>query len=121
MKHLDRNIKKAYVARAAHLAAVLELDDVARANDAELKKLADFAIKATTAALIYAPLLHHTRGLMQTATGYGSKLATPYKLRIGRRAYRVYSRCFSNVSSEYILFRGQDFFLNVYDYKSMEA
>lgn len=53
--------------------------------------------------VINAPLWYHDKGLMQTATGYGRKLKTPYKVRWNNRAYRVYSICFSNVSTEYII------------------
>lgn len=53
--------------------------------------------------VIDAPLWFHTRGLMQTATGYGSKLKTPYKVRHNGKLKRVYYACYSNVSALYIL------------------
>jgi hypothetical protein len=49
---------------------------------------------------------YHTRGLMQTATGYGSKLNTGKKALVGARAYRVYATCFSNCASLYIIIKG---------------
>lgn len=52
---------------------------------------------------IEAPLQHHTLGLSYTATGYGDKLPTPYKVHYKNRWYRVYSICYSNVSTEYVL------------------
>jgi hypothetical protein len=36
-------------------------------------------------------------------SGYGKKIATSYKVRWGNRFYRVYSTCYSNVSTEYII------------------
>lgn len=38
-----------------------------------------------------------------TRTGYGSKIPTSYMVRYNNRWYRVYSVCYSNVSTEYIL------------------
>ena len=53
-------------------------------------------------------LYHHKAGLSYTATGYGDKLPTVYKIRVQGRWRRVYSRCFSNVSSEYVIINGQE-------------
>ena len=52
------------------------------------------------------PLPHHIAGLQYTATGYGNKLPTRYMVRYDGRWYRVYSICYSNVSTEYVLIRG---------------
>ena len=53
------------------------------------------------------------KGLQQTATGYGSKLATECMLNVpgAARPYRVYAICFSNVASFYILRKGARLFL----------
>ena len=51
-------------------------------------------------------LAHHKAGLPYTATGYGNKLPTIYKIKVEGRWRRVYSRCFSNVSSEYVIIDG---------------
>ena len=48
-------------------------------------------------------LYHHIHGLMYTATGCGSKLPTEFKVKYLNRWYRVYSVCWSNCSTEYIL------------------
>lgn len=53
------------------------------------------------------PLRHHTLGLSYTATGYGAKLPTRYRVRFNGRWYRVYSVCYSNVSSEYVTVNGE--------------
>tara|TARA_B100000929_G_scaffold255846_1_gene217778 strand:- start:36 stop:569 length:534 start_codon:yes stop_codon:yes gene_type:complete len=56
-------------------------------------------------------LPHHKLGLSYTATGYGTKLPTRYMVKVdnglSKRWYRVYSICHSNVSSEYIVVRGE--------------
>jgi hypothetical protein len=49
-----------------------------------------------------APLWFHTRGLQQTASGYGSKLATQYMVQWSGRWRRVYVACYSNAGTAYI-------------------
>ena len=63
--------------------------------------------------LIDAPMWFHTRGLMQTATGYGKKLRTAYKVGIGNRAYRVYCHCMSNIGSLYIIIQNERVWIDV--------
>ena len=62
--------------------------------------------------LLYYPLWWHEQHRQQTATGYGSKLTTPYKVKYNGRLYRVYCRCYSNVGSLYILPGGKPLYLN---------
>jgi len=62
------------------------------------------------------PMWHHKRGLSQTATGYGKKLATTWKLRLsadspGKRLYRVYCHIYSNVGSLYIVRKGVTYYI----------
>ena len=61
---------------------------------------------------IESPLWFHLKGLMQTATGYGSKLTTQYKVKHNNRLYRVYCHCFSNCGSLYIIVKNNRIFLN---------
>ena len=61
---------------------------------------------------IESPLWFHLKGLMQTATGYGSKLTTQYKVKYNNRLYRVYCHCFSNCGSLYIIVKNNRVFLN---------
>jgi len=53
------------------------------------------------------PMPHHTAGLSYTRTGYGSKIPSLYKVQYQGRWYRVYSVCYSNVSTEYIVVKGE--------------
>jgi len=46
--------------------------------------------------LIDNPLWYHKRGLSQTASGYGSKLTTPYMIQLCGRTYRIYCTTYSN-------------------------
>ena len=68
-----------------------------------------------------ARLWWQEKGLQQTATGYGRKLTTEYKITLPGhpRAYRVYAICYSNVASFYILRRGKRLFLR--DWELEEA
>lgn len=51
----------------------------------------------------YIPLWYHKQNLMQTATGYGSKLKTPFKVYYEGRMRRVYCRIFSNIGTTFII------------------
>ena len=64
-----------------------------------------------TGALIDAPLSWHKLGLQQTASGYGKKLTTRYKIAHKGRTYRVYACVFGNAGSLYILAKGQRIYL----------
>lgn len=48
----------------------------------------------------------------RTASGYGSKLPTSYMLRVGNRWRRVYAICWSNVSTCYIIKKGEKIVVN---------
>ena len=60
---------------------------------------------------IDCPLWWHKAGLQQTATSYGKKLTTRYKIRYHGRLYRIYAYGFSNAASRYILVRGRTLIL----------
>ena len=50
----------------------------------------------------------------RTVSGYGSKLPTPYMIRIGSRWYRVYVACYSNAGSAYVTVAGERRLVNKY-------
>jgi hypothetical protein len=60
------------------------------------------------------PLWHHEQGLSYTASGYGAKTPSRYKVKIGSRWYRVYSACYGNASSEYVTVKGQRLYVSFY-------
>ena len=66
----------------------------------------------------HEPMTHHLLGLQETASGYGAKLATPYMVQVDNgltvRWYRVYSTCYSNVSREFIVVRGERIKVGIY-------
>ena len=63
--------------------------------------------------LIVSPLWYHTRGLMQTASGYGRKLSTEWKIKYAGRLRRIYCCCFSNSGSLYIIVNGKEKSINI--------
>lgn len=54
------------------------------------------------------PLWHHKRGLQQTASGYGHKLATDKMLLFAGKWRRIYVRCFSNNGTAYVIVDGNE-------------
>lgn len=58
--------------------------------------------------LIYDPLEWQKKGLMQTATGYGRKLTSTYKIKIENRFYRIYTCIFSNVGTSFVVRKGKE-------------
>lgn len=53
------------------------------------------------------PLWWHTQGLTQTATGYGKKLTTNWKISFCGKLYRIYATCFSNAASHWFTIKGR--------------
>lgn len=51
----------------------------------------------------------------RSASGYGNKLPTHWMVRFGKRNYRVYAICWSNVASYYILIGKQAYYLREAD------
>jgi hypothetical protein len=62
--------------------------------------------------LVDKPLWYHKQGLMQTASGYGSRLVTSRMLKIGKRLHRIYCMCYGNSGSIYIILKGKQIFLH---------
>ncbi len=61
--------------------------------------------------LVYSPLAWQKLGLQETATGYGAKLTSPYKINFENRLYRLYATCYSNNGSTWFKVRGQKIFV----------
>ena len=62
--------------------------------------------------LIDAPLWWHDKGLMQTATGYGAKLTTRYKIEFEGKQRRIYCTQYSNSGSLWFMSKGKKYFIN---------
>lgn len=66
--------------------------------------------------VIKRPMFCHKYCLMQTASGYGRKLATEYVLLCDdSRERRVYAHCMSNTASLYVLIDNVRFYVNDWD------
>lgn len=61
-----------------------------------------------------APLWWHKEGLQQTATGYGSRLATPYMIKFNDKWRRVYCRIYSNIGTLYIGKFSENLIVNIH-------
>ena len=64
-------------------------------------------IYADRADLVDAPLPWQGRGLQQTASGYGAKLTTRYKIHFGGKLFRLYCTCYSNNGTVWFRVRGR--------------
>ena len=52
------------------------------------------------------------QGLRQTASGYGARLTTAYKINYNGRLYRLYNTIYSNIGSVWFKVKGQIIFVN---------
>jgi hypothetical protein len=66
---------------------------------------------ASTDELLYDPLDWQKRGLQQTATGYGAKLTSPYKINFEDKLYRLYVTQYGNAGSTWFRVRGRKIFV----------
>ena len=72
----------------------------------------DYSVAADNVDLIESPLEWQKRGLRQTATGYGSKLTTHYKVPFNGKQYRVYATCFSNCATLWFTVNGKRYIVD---------
>ena len=72
-----------------------------------------YAEHITEKDLVESPLNWQVLGLQETASGYGKKLTTRYKVKYQGRMRRVYAVCYSNVASYYIFVRGEKLYLKM--------
>ena len=66
------------------------------------------------------PLWWQKQGLSYTATGYGSKIPTEYRVKWNSRLYRVYCGIFSNCGAMYIISKGHRYYIQDYKFNSDE-
>lgn len=62
--------------------------------------------------LVDSPLWWQKKGLQQTATGYGSKLTSRFKIVFQRKLRRLYHTCYSNAGSVWFVVKGVKIFVN---------
>lgn len=61
----------------------------------------------------WRPTAWQLQGLHETATGYGARLNSGYKVHYAGKLRRVYAVCYSNCASYYVLIAGARVFLGV--------
>ena len=59
------------------------------------------------ADLMACPLNWQRRGLQQTASGYGHKLTSRYKIHYNGKMYRLYITIFGNAGSTWFIANGE--------------
>lgn len=71
-------------------------------TEQDIAKIGDrLVIYADRDELVHAPMWWHLKGLSETASGYGRKLNSGYKISFEGRLYRVYTTIFSNSGSNW--------------------
>lgn len=83
----------------------------------ELKKftidnVANGRIQVGVAQLAIEPLDWQRRGLQQTASGYGKRLTSRYKIHFEGKLRRIYFTQFSNAGSAWFNFQGKKIHVN---------
>jgi hypothetical protein len=70
------------------------------------------SLYADRTELIHAPTAWQKQGLCQTASGYGAKLNSGYKISFNGKVYRIYVTCYGNAGSSWFKVRGRQIFVN---------
>jgi len=70
-----------------------------------------FKIACDTDDLLHDPLDWQKRGLQQTASGYGAKLTSSYKINFEGKFYRLYVTQYGNAGSTWFRVRGRKIFV----------
>lgn len=69
-------------------------------------------IYASQTDLVLSLLPWQKRGLQQTASGYGRKLTSSWKINFCGKLYRVYFTVISNSGSTWFISKGKKIFIN---------
>lgn len=64
------------------------------------------------ADLVHCPLWWHKQGLQKTASGYGAKIESAYKINFNGKLYRIYHTCYGNASSAWFTVRGRRIYVS---------
>ena len=67
---------------------------------------------ADKSELLEAPLDWQKAGLTYTASGYGTKIPTRYKISFNGKQYRLYATHYSNAASTWFTVKGQRIYVN---------
>jgi len=64
------------------------------------------------AELVSRPLPWQQLGLQQTASGYGAKLTSSYKISFQGKEYRLYTTIYSNAGSTWFTYKGRKVYVS---------
>ena len=95
------------------LNSVSSLRREAPSKNGEIEMTENSMILHTNPRLVYGSVITERPTYGDTASGYGSKIATRYMLNYGGRMYRVYVMCYGNSGAAYIRKYGRDLFLDL--------
>lgn len=62
--------------------------------------------------LIDSPLPWQSLGLQETASGYGRKLTSHFKISFEGKQYRIYTTCFSSSGSSWFKVKGKKIYVS---------
>jgi hypothetical protein len=71
------------------------------------------SVARTNPALVSAIVYDRYPPIVRTASGYGGRLPTAYRVRYGNRLRRVYVMQYGNAGSAYIVVGGNPAFLDI--------
>lgn len=61
--------------------------------------------------LVDSPLDWQKRGLQQTASGYGARLTTSWKINFNGKLFRLYATCYGNAASVWFKAKGRTIYV----------
>ena len=67
---------------------------------------------AMATELVSSPLPWQQHGLQETATGYGGKLTSSFKIMFENKLRRLYVSCYGNSGSTWFMTKGRKIFVN---------
>lgn len=77
-------------------------------TEADVVKRGDYErIYADHSELVYDPPAWMSRGLQETASGYGSRLNSGLKINFNGKLYRVYVTIYSNAGTSWFVTKGR--------------
>jgi hypothetical protein len=83
-------------------------------TDLQPSTVFDGWIQAMRDELVYSPPAWMSRGLQETATGYGKRLNSGLKIQFNGKLYRIYITCFSNCGTAWFTAKGKRYSVDTY-------
>lgn len=81
-------------------------------NFTESDIVRDNHIAADKSELVYSPTKWQKQGLMETASGYGARLNSGYKISYCGKLYRIYTTIYGNAGSSWFKVKGRKIYVD---------